>query len=426
MSAFLEVQREPRLRRGAKPFLALLKISVASVAGAAICSAVLRSGEPEGASMEAPQSAGLVGLRGAFYGERETSQLPARPGSAEARATVAIDTSVLFGAPIRTGLFDANADEQFAINRFLEKPSAPTRSLQVASSSLPAAKPAVPAPALAAPVPAAPPSRLASLTPEPQVVAPLPTANPFRANTVPGKPVSDKSAIEKAAVDKPAVDKPAPTPALREVEPPAQKTVISRTTPAPQRRVVARVAGTTETPAKSEPGFFERLFGAANTASTQAMAYARTDEDSGLSRRQPAAPARSSGGGVAVYDIATHTVTLPGGRRLEAHSGLGQHKDNPSSVHVKNRGATPPNTYNLSLREQVFHGVRALRLTPTSGRMYGRDGMLAHSFMLGAGGDSNGCVVFRDYQTFLNAYLRGEIRQLVVVGNASSTIAQGY
>ena len=107
---------------------------------------------------------------------------------------------------------------------------------------------------------------------------------------------------------------------------------------------------------------------------------------------------------------------MPDGRRLEAHSGLGGLKDNPRHVHVKMRGATPPNVYNLSLRERLFHGVRAIRLTPLdSGRMYGRDGMLAHSYMHGSNGQSNGCVAFRDYPEFLNAFLKGEIARLVVV-----------
>ena len=47
--------------------------------------------------------------------------------------------------------------------------------------------------------------------------------------------------------------------------------------------------------------------------------------------------------------------------------------------------------------------------------MYGREGILAHPFMLGTNGESNGCVSFKDYPAFLNAYLRGEITRLVVV-----------
>lgn len=119
----------------------------------------------------------------------------------------------------------------------------------------------------------------------------------------------------------------------------------------------------------------------------------------------------------AVYDITAQTVYLPNGERLEAHSGLGSLMDDPRHVRVKNQGATPPNTYDLKLRESLFHGVQAVRLTPVDeGSMFGRDGILAHSYMLGPSGQSNGCVSFKDYPRFLRAYLRGEIDRIVVVG----------
>jgi hypothetical protein len=130
------------------------------------------------------------------------------------------------------------------------------------------------------------------------------------------------------------------------------------------------------------------------------------------------APASSSDtdNRTAIYDIAAHTVYMPNGDRLEAHSGLGERQDNPRYVRAKNRGPTPPNTYKLSLRERAFHGVRAIRMTPVDeDKMFGRDGMLAHTYMLRARGHSNGCVVFSNYPAFLNAYLRGEVNQLVVV-----------
>jgi hypothetical protein len=47
--------------------------------------------------------------------------------------------------------------------------------------------------------------------------------------------------------------------------------------------------------------------------------------------------------------------------------------------------------------------------------VHGRVGLLAHTYMLGASGASNGCVSFRDYDKFLQAYLRGEVQRLVVV-----------
>ena len=133
------------------------------------------------------------------------------------------------------------------------------------------------------------------------------------------------------------------------------------------------------------------------------------------------------GSGFALYDIEGHTVYMPNGDRLEAHSGLGEHLDDPASMTRKNRGVTPPNTYDLRMRESLFHGVAAIRLTPVAGsNMFGRDGMLAHTYMLGPRGDSNGCVSFKDYKKFLAAFKRGEITRLVVVKRldaASSRIA---
>ena len=118
----------------------------------------------------------------------------------------------------------------------------------------------------------------------------------------------------------------------------------------------------------------------------------------------------------AIYDIAARVVYLPNGDRLEAHSGLGNMMDDARSAPHKNRGVTPPNTYNLTMREALFHGVQALRMTPVGDReMYGRDGILAHTYMLGPSGQSNGCVSFRDYERFLRAYMRGEINRIVVI-----------
>jgi len=119
----------------------------------------------------------------------------------------------------------------------------------------------------------------------------------------------------------------------------------------------------------------------------------------------------------AVYDISAHMVYLPDGTKLEAHSGLGSKLDDPSSAPIRMRGVTPPHIYELKPREALFHGVPALRLTPIGGEnaIYGREGLLAHTYMLGPNGDSNGCVSFRDYSAFLNAYRNMGIRKLAVV-----------
>ena len=115
---------------------------------------------------------------------------------------------------------------------------------------------------------------------------------------------------------------------------------------------------------------------------------------------------------------------MPDGTRLEAHSGLGDRLDDPSYVDEQARGATPPHLYELTLREDSFHGVQALRLTPIGeGGVYGRAGLLAHPYMLGPNGDSNGCVSVKDYDAFLRAYENGQIKRLMVVASANQVVA---
>ncbi|TBZ45572.1 DUF2778 domain-containing protein [Rhizobium leguminosarum] len=164
-----------------------------------------------------------------------------------------------------------------------------------------------------------------------------------------------------------------------------------------------------------------------------ALAYAQPnsedDEDDAVQRYDKPVFSPKLRAGVAIYDIENSTVYLPNGERLEAHSGLGKMRDNPRFVNKKMRGPTPPHTYVLTMRESLFHGVEALRLTPVEGSdaIYDRVGLLAHTYMLGKNGDSNGCVSFKDYRRFLAAYKRGDIKQLVVVprlnNKPSSTFA---
>lgn len=138
--------------------------------------------------------------------------------------------------------------------------------------------------------------------------------------------------------------------------------------------------------------------------------------DSGLFGRGPDLAALGYDSQTAVYDISAKAVYLPSGVALEAHSGMGDLKDDPDHVHQPNVGATPPATYDLKLREKPFHGVRALRLTPAEGTSaLGRVGLLTHSYLLGPGGDSNGCVSIKFYDRFIKAYDNGEFNRLVVV-----------
>jgi hypothetical protein len=123
----------------------------------------------------------------------------------------------------------------------------------------------------------------------------------------------------------------------------------------------------------------------------------------------------------AVYDITARTVYLPNGSKLEAHSGLGDLKDDPQHVNERNQGSTPPAFYELKPREKLFHGVPALRMIPVNGQnILGRDGLLAHSYMLGPYGDSNGCVSIREYDKFLAAFQNGEINRILVVTSLPS------
>ncbi|MCG6857049.1 MAG: DUF2778 domain-containing protein [Salaquimonas sp.] len=122
------------------------------------------------------------------------------------------------------------------------------------------------------------------------------------------------------------------------------------------------------------------------------------------------------GSRIAVYDIKHAVVYMPNGRRLEAHSGLGKMKDNPRYAHVRMKGPTPPNIYKLRMRETLFHGVEAVRMLPTDDdAMRGRDGILAHTYMLRGTNGSNGCLSFKHYDKFLTAFKRGEVEKIVVV-----------
>jgi len=194
-----------------------------------------------------------------------------------------------------------------------------------------------------------------------------------------------KTIIEQAN----SVPLPRPYPAVREI---AQAPVEEVGPPAPQK--IAAIAP----PPQPAPTVEKRV--APQPAHNKSMAL--PDPDSRT----------------AVYDISARTVYLPSGRKLEAHSGLGEKMDNPRFVHVRMRGSTPPNVYQLTMREKLFHGVRAIRLNPLNdNKMFGRDGMLAHTYMLGPNGQSNGCVSFKDYDAFLSAYLKGEVNRLVVVSH---------
>jgi hypothetical protein len=230
--------------------------------------------------------------------------------------------------------------------------------------------------------------------------APLPTPRPAElAQTAPSFPAPPPRPADLAIVERP--DRAAPT------------TRVARAVPAPGQPAASQTDG---------GSFLQKLFGGgARDASGPQLAYAAPQEGAvrdatlgGLfSSRSPSPTGYDRF--TAVYDISSKTVHLPSGARLEAHSGLGQYMDDPGAVHLRMRGATPPALYDLREREALFHGVRAIRLTPINSSVHGRSGLLAHTYMLGPSGQSNGCVSFRNYDAFLQAFLRGEVKRLAVV-----------
>lgn len=183
------------------------------------------------------------------------------------------------------------------------------------------------------------------------------------------------------------------------------------------RRDVAQ-APAAAAPEPKKPSIFEKLFG--RPAAGLQLAFAAPDggvSSDGESLTLGRLPQYNQF--TAVYDISARKVYLPDGSTLEAHSGLGNMMDDPRYADRRMRGVTPPHVYDLSLRERPFHGVEAIRLKPIGGedKIYGRSGLLAHTYMLGPSGASNGCVSFKNYGAFLRAYKSGQIKRLAVVAN---------
>lgn len=267
--------------------------------------------------------------------------------------------------------------------------------------------PTVPAPAIASPVAMASP-----------VVVPLPrkrvAERTERVPLPPPRPL-DRMEVVKAAVTRLA--------AASEIAPPAVTANVAR---APDKRTVPGPEITGSIMARRDPAPVPPPAPAVPVAPAPAMpapAAPAAAERRAAPRLAYADPKSmlAPESHTAIYDIVAHTVYLPNGERLEAHSGLGRFLDDPRFITQKARGPTPPNVYRLTLRGEIFHGVRAIRLNPEDDRkMFGRDGILAHTYMLGPSGQSFGCVSFKNYPEFLNAFLRGEIDRLVVVPHLES------
>ena len=289
-----------------------------------------------------------------------------------------------------------------------------------------------------------PPSALSSVGPEasapplpgPEAAPTRPEHAPPALATIPLPPIRDVPQIEDSIplppVRPPEFAEPIPNPV------------------APERRVALPGPNLTPGPADSR-NIFQRLLGigqpsgsivasrtpAPPVASRPAAAPAPVTPAATTMVAKPASSSEGRGGfaslfggfaaatsldrlgydrQTAIYDISARIVYLPDGTRLEAHSGLGTALDDVRYVGERAVGPTPPHLYELTMRESLFHGVQAIRLNPVGeGGLYGRAGLLAHPYMLGPNGDSNGCVSFKDYEAFLRAYQNGQINKLAVV-----------
>jgi hypothetical protein len=252
----------------------------------------------------------------------------------------------------------------------------------------------------------------------PQAEAPKPAEAPKLIAALKPQETAKPQVVASLTPDRQAAA-PAPLPAAR----PAEAKQPAKSAGASVRDMAQRAKAAVMSIASNEKqSIVEKLWGKPQPRGPSLLSFASADASITGSLGPTPNPALAGSTprydqSTAVYDITAHMVYLPDGSKLEAHSGLGSRLDDPRFVRERMYGATPPHLYDLSPRESLFHGVAALRLKPVGGEeaIYGRSGLLAHTFMLGPNGDSNGCVSFRDYDAFLKAYRYGGIKRLAVV-----------
>ncbi len=304
------------------------------------------------------------------------------------------------------------------------QPVVASRNAAQAISDVFAALPAEPAPVIAKPA-----IRLAAISPSmfsDRFSASAATGVPSRAaEAAPPPPPAASKPVQAQKL----ADVPKPVDAPKRKEPAPQQVALNLPANAPRtdeaksslpaatsfREMAQRAKAAMMSITGDKKSMTEKLWG----KQPSLLSYASADATASIAPDQNPAQGGSApyDRSTAVYDISAKMVYLPDGTTLEAHSGLGEKLDDPSSARVRMHGVTPPHIYELKPRETLFHGVPALRLTPIGGEeaIYGRTGLLAHTYMLGPNGNSNGCVSFKDYYAFLDAYKNRGIRKLAVL-----------
>ena len=327
---------------------------------------------------------------------------------------------------VNSAAFDAPVVKQSSVA--VARPARPTFNEVFASLPAPAPKISAPETApssimfnerFAASAPQGEPSRAVEATQVAEaarVEAPKKAETPRLAEAPKPKEAAPQPAPAQVALNVPP---PAPAPVSRQAEakPPAKGPGASVRDMAQRAKAAVMSIASNE-----KQSIVEKLWGK-QTSHGSLLSYASADASITGSLPDTRSQNPMLGGSppydrqTAVYDIAAKMVYLPDGTRLEAHSGLGSKLDDARYSHVRMQGVTPPHIYELTPREALFHGVPALRLSPIGGeeKIFGRSGLLAHTYMLGPNGDSNGCVSFKDYYAFLNAYRNQGIRRLAVL-----------
>ena len=246
------------------------------------------------------------------------------------------------------------------------RPRPRSRAALPAAESLPAAPLVLSVPA----VPATIAKRLADITPLPPRrseelksaanVSPIPGISALRLGeaSFENTPLPPRRSEEFASDPAPAADNAPPAPSVVHAEnapenlpaPPRRPDELSanqiRRRPFASRRARPRGRGATArtvvaaAPPADNRGFLEKLFGGAPQPQTSSPALGYAPAEGGVTTAARSVMSMSSPTArydqfTAVYDISAHTVYLPNGQRLEAHSGLGSMLDDPRSVELR-------------------------------------------------------------------------------------------
>ena len=123
-------------------------------------------------------------------------------------------------------------------------------------------------------------------------------------------------------------------------------------------------------------------------------------------------------------NLGAHRLSVPTANSSRRIRGCGDQMDDPRHVNGQDARGVRRRTSRSDHAGIAFSRRRGDPAQPASTKteMFGRDGILAHTYMLGPNGQSNGCVSFKNYAAFLRAFQTGDIDRLVVVAELGDTM----